>query len=95
MNLRVKELIGLDPSDLKRRIIFGGLIIVTSGFFAWGAIFYSFILAFNSVTLMCPVPDETINIMSEFFTFPILIVGLYMSLIATILYYVNPWERLK
>lgn len=91
----MKNLLGINPSNLWRRMIFGSVIVLLSGFISFGAIFYSFFYAFNTATLLCAVPDETVDIMSTFFTFPLIISALYMSLLAATIYYVNPWERLK
>ncbi len=91
----LKDLLGIDPPNLLRRMLFGGLVILISGFLSFGAIFYSFFYAINSATVLCVLPEETTNIISSFFMFPILIVALYMSLVAAVIYYVNPWEKLK
>ncbi len=93
--LLLKEVVGVDPSNMLRRLLVGGIIILVSGFVSFGAIFYSFISAFDTTTLLCPLPDESINLIAAYFTFPLIIIGLYTSLIAAVIYLVNPWERLK
>lgn len=93
--LLLKEVFGIDPSNLTRRFVIGALIILCVGFVSFGAIFYSFMSAFETTTLLCPLPDESVDLISIYFTFPLIIIGLYTSLVAAIIYFVNPWERLK
>lgn len=94
-NLILKNLFGIEPTNLWRRMTFGGGVILLAGFLSFGAIFYSFFYALNTTTILCALPEETIDIMSSFFMFPLVIIGFYMSLVAAVIYYVNPWERLK
>jgi|GEM_PF-5673186 len=96
MKEELQSFFGLRPSSLKRRLIIGGASIFTGGFLTFAVIFYTFLLSLQTTSALCVFPqEEATGIVVSLFAMPIVILTIYIGLLAAIIYYVNPWEKIK
>ena len=80
--------------ELKKRLAIGMLFIFIGGLVTFYTIFYSFWFTLQVLGVVCLVPSTfTPETFSTVFTIPLILMGLYVTLVTAIIYYVNPFTK--